>query len=89
MTNRFHIPVVVTTSDDVTKEEVIQSVEAMLSNLEETDHMYRTFVEDESIETSEADRLFQLLERINDDDIAAAFATNEPIVAESNDDDKS
>lgn len=79
MTNRFHLPVVVTTDDDVTREQVTQYVEAMLSNLEETDEVYRTFVEDDGIETSETDRLLDMLDRLSDEDIASAIESVDEI----------
>ena len=79
MTKRFHLPVVVTTDDDVTREQVTQYVEAMLSNLEETDEVYRTFVEDDGIETSETDRLLDMLDRLSDEDIASAIESVDEI----------
>ena len=72
MTNRYHLPVVLTTTDEMTREEAIEYVESVLSNLEETDSVYRTYVEAEGIDEGEAERLLEMLSRIEDGNIADA-----------------
>ena len=53
-------------------EEAIEYVESVLSNLEETDSVYRTYVEAEGIDEGEAERLLEMLSRIEDGNIADA-----------------
>lgn len=72
MTNRYHIPVVVTADDETSRDEVIEYVEAMLSNLEESDAVHRTYVENEGVGDAEAQRLLDMLARIEDGDVANA-----------------
>jgi len=73
MTNRYHLPVVITTKDEMSKEEAIDYVERILANLEETDDVYRTYVEQSSIDDGEAERLLDMLNRVDDENIAAAL----------------
>lgn len=79
MTNRFHLPVVVTTSDDLRRDDVVDFVERVLANLEETDDIYRTYVEDSGIEEAEAERMLEMLGRIDDDNLGSAIDALEEI----------
>lgn len=73
MTNRYHLPIVITTTDELNREKAIEYVERVLANLEETDDVYRTYVEDTSIDEGDAERLLDMLNRVDDDNIAAAL----------------
>lgn len=73
MTNRYHLPVVVTTSDDLHREDVVDFVERVLANLEETDEIYRTYVEGGNIEEGEAERLLNMLDTMSDDSLEDAL----------------
>lgn len=73
MTNRYHLPVVITTTDEMSKEEAIAYVERILANLEETGDVYRTYVEQSSIDDGEAERLLDMLKRVDDGDIVDAL----------------
>jgi len=72
MTNRYHLPVVVTTVDDMTREETIEYVERILANLEEAEGVYRTYVEDSSIDDGEAKRLLEMLSRVDTEALSGA-----------------
>lgn len=84
MTNRYHLPVVVTTEDDMTREEAIDYVERVLANLEETESVYRTFVEDEGIDTNEAERLLEMMVRFDEEGLHAAMSAMEELEDEQN-----
>jgi len=73
MTNRYHLPVVVTTSDDMSIDEAAEYVERVLANLEETEDVYRTYIEDSGIEEGEAERMMEMLSLLGDDSIDAAI----------------
>jgi hypothetical protein len=73
MTKRYHIPTVITTTDDVTREEAAQYVRQMLSNLEQTDAIHRTYVESSGIEDAEGERLLDMIERADEENINAAI----------------
>ena len=74
MTNRYHVPVVLTTTDEMTREEAIKHVEGVLPNLEEADSVYRTYVEDEGIDEGEAEHLLEMLSQIEDGNITNVTA---------------
>lgn len=79
MTNRYHLPVVVTTTDEFSREDAVEYVERILANLEETDDIHRTYVEDSSIEEAEAERMLEMLERLNDEKLGSAIDALEEI----------
>ena len=82
MTNRYHLPVVVTTSDELSRDEVADYVERVLANLEETDAIYRTYVEGSNIEEGEAERLLDMLETMDDGSLVDAIDAIEHISKE-------
>lgn len=73
MTNRYHLPVVITTVDEMSRAEAIDYVERVLSNLDDTDVVHRTYVEGGGIDEGEADRLLDMLSRVDDENIADAM----------------
>lgn len=73
MTNRYHLPVVITTIDSFSKEEAREYVERILANLEETEAVYRTYVESDGIDEGESERLLDMLDRIDDEELRAAL----------------
>ena len=73
MTNRYHLPVVVTTTDEFSRAEAIDYVERILANLEETDDIHRTYVESTGIDEGEAKRLLDMLEIMDTDDVESAL----------------
>jgi len=79
MTNRYHLPVVVTTTDEFSREDAVEYVERILANLEETDDIYRTYVEGAGIEEPEAERMLEMLERLNDEKLGSAIDALEEI----------
>lgn len=79
MTNRYHLPVVITTTDDLTREEATEYVESMLSNLEGTENVYRTFVEDTGIDDTEADRLLEMMGELDRRTLQAAVGAMEEL----------
>lgn len=72
MTNRYHIPVVVTTTDELSREETVEYVERILLNVEDAENVYRTYVEDSSIDEGEAERLLEMLSRVGTEDLSGA-----------------
>lgn len=83
MTNRYHLPVVVTTSDNLTRTEAAEYVERILSNLEETDEIYRTYIEGGGIDDGDAERLMDMLNRVEDEDIDAALDALDVVTEDS------
>lgn len=79
MTNRYHLPVVVTTTDEFSREDAVEYVERILANLEETDDIHRTYVEGVGIEEAEAERMLEMLERVDDDSLGSAIDALEEI----------
>jgi len=61
MANRYHIPVVITTDNDVSREEASDAIEQMVKDLEETDFVYRTYVEQMKIDQGDSERLLEML----------------------------
>jgi len=55
------------------KAEAIDYVESVLENLEETESVYRTFVEKGGLDESETERLLDMLNDIDTDDIIAGI----------------
>jgi hypothetical protein len=85
MTNRHHIPVVVTTDDETGHDEVVDYVERVVANLEETDFIFRTFVEDSSLDESEARRMMQMLDRVDEDSLAGAIDALDEVTEDETD----
>jgi len=77
MSNRYHIPVVITTTNDMEKAEAIDYVESVLENLEETESVYRTFVEKGGLDEAETERLLDMLESIETWEVGALLETIE------------
>jgi maltooligosyltrehalose synthase len=67
------LPVVITTSDDFSREEAVEYVERILSNLEETDEVYRTYVEASGIDEGEAERMLDMLKAMDEDSLSDAL----------------
>jgi hypothetical protein len=79
MTNRYHLPLVVTTADELDRDETIEYVERILGNLEESEDVYRTYVEDSSIDEGEAERLLEMLSRVDTEDLSGAVEAMDTI----------
>lgn len=79
MTNRYHLPVVITTTDSFTREEATEYVERILANLEETESVYRTYVESNGMDEGESERLLDMLDRVDDEQLIAALESVEEL----------
>lgn len=79
MTNRYHIPLVVVTSDELTREEAENYVESLVRNSDEAGPILQAFVEDTDIESDEADRLIDMLTELDADEIDSAIDTAEEV----------
>ncbi len=85
MTNRYHIPIVVTTADEMRRDELESLLEMILTDeVEQDPEVYRTFIEDTGIDTEDAERLFTMLDRVSDKKIATAVAALDEIRSEEN-----
>jgi hypothetical protein len=82
MTNRYHLPVVVTTIDSFSREEAEDYVERILENLEETDAVHRTYVESSGMDEGEGNRLLDMLDNLDDEDLTAALESVEEIATD-------
>jgi hypothetical protein len=85
MSNRYHLPVVVTTDDETPREEVTDYVERVLANLEETDFIYRTYVEQSELSDEDASRMIDMLKRVDDEDISDAIEAFDVVTEEETD----
>lgn len=83
MTNRYHLPVVITTTDSFTREQAREYVERTLSGLEETESVYRTYVESDGMDAGESERLFDMLDRVDDEQLIAALESVEELAEDS------
>lgn len=85
MTNRYHIPIVVTTADELSKRELESLLKMILDEgIEDDPEVYRAFIEDDSINSKDAERLFAMLDRVSDEKVATAVAALDEISAEEN-----
>lgn len=73
MSNRYHIPVVITTTNDMEKAEAIDYVESVVANLEETEQVYRTFVEKNGLDEAEVEELLDMIESVETWEVGAAI----------------
>jgi hypothetical protein len=73
MTQRFHIPVVVTGDDDLTREQAEVYVDAAVSDIIDGEVIYRTFVESHGMPEEDAERLFTVLEKTSPETLDSAI----------------
>jgi len=83
MSNRYHIPVVITTTNDMEKAEAIDYVESVVANLEETENVYRTFIEKNGLDEAEAEQLLDMLESIETWEVGASIEAIEHLSEET------
>lgn len=88
MTNRYHLPLVVTTVDDVDRDEAAEYVERLLSDLETAEAFHRAYIENTSIDDGEARRLLDMLERIDVANIESAADAIDTIASDEEDTDE-
>lgn len=84
MTNRYHLPVVVTTDDETTKQEATQYVESVLANLEESDFIFRTYIESNGLDDADATRMLEMFDRIDEESLDAAVAALDEVTDDKN-----
>lgn len=75
MTNRFHIPVVITAADSTDRTEITADLEALLLHMEEMDDVYRAYVEESVMDESQGEKLLEMLGEIEEDDLISALET--------------
>lgn len=75
MGSRYHISIVVTAEDGVSRDEVSTLVGSAVRGLEDAEDIHRAFVEGGGIDEAEAERLLEILSRVSTDDIVAASET--------------
>ena len=81
MVRRFHIPVVVTAHDDFTEEEIEGEVEALLAEMEDSEYVYRTYVENSEISEDDESVLLDMLDSVDDLEIISALNSIETIAS--------
>jgi hypothetical protein len=72
----------VTTKDDFSREETIDYVESILTNLEETEDVYRTYVEDNTIDEADAQRLLTNMDRLDEETILSTLKAMQTLEAD-------
>lgn len=83
MSNRYHIPVVITTTNEMERAEAIDYVESVVANLEETENVYRTFVEKNGFDEAEAEQLLDMLDSVETWEVGAAIEAIEHLSEET------
>lgn len=72
MVNRYHIDVIVSTSDDLSKSDVELFVDDVLLDVEYDPDVYRAYVAGDELSESEKDVLLESLFRLSDEELMLA-----------------
>lgn len=83
MSNTYHIPVVITTEDKISRGDAVDYVSRILANLEEADSVHTTYVEDGGLDRGDVELLMKMLSRVDADAIENADAAIDSIASDS------
>jgi hypothetical protein len=79
MVNRFHVPVVVTAREDVTRGDVEGKMEEALEDVIEPEYIYRAYVEGSEMEEEQEELVLEILDSLDDVELIAAMQSIETI----------